>query len=169
MAEAGGVEPPGSLPGPAFKAGCPPLGASFQNAEGAGLEPAQRSHAVHRFQRCPSTSRSPSMSGETGTRTPDTWWCYTLSRRAPRPAGLSPWSGWPDSNRRPACRLRVGSVSRTRRADQAALQPGRDGRSRTCRIRAPSSARYRCATSRCVPSARLERASSWFVAKCSIH
>jgi hypothetical protein len=57
--------------------------------------------AVHRFQRCSSTSRSPSTSGETGTRTPDTLRCYTLSRRAPRPAGLSPWSGWPDSNRRP--------------------------------------------------------------------
>lgn len=60
-----------------------------------------RCDPVHRFQRCSSTSRSPSTSGETGTRTPDTSRCYTLSRRAPRPAGLSPWSGWPDSNRRP--------------------------------------------------------------------
>ena len=60
----------------------------------------------------------------------------------------------------------AASASRTRRADQAALQPGgRDGESRNPGLRAPRSARLPCAPSRCVPPARFERAASWFVAR----
>src|SRR6266516_5225590 len=63
--------------------------------------PPSARHAVHRFQRCPSTSRSPSRCGGGRSRTAKAF-ARPASHVVPSPRRLAPpWSGWPDSNRRP--------------------------------------------------------------------
>jgi hypothetical protein len=68
--------------------------------------PPRARHPVRRFQRRSSTSRSPSNARRDGDSNPGhPRGCYTLSRRAPRPAGLSP-CGTPETIRTSDTRIR---------------------------------------------------------------
>lgn len=74
-----------------------------------------------------------------------------------------PWSGWPDSNRRPRApeARALPSCATTRWSGRQDLN-----------LRPPGpqpGALPNCATSRCVPRTGFEPATPWFVARCSFH
>jgi hypothetical protein len=79
-----------------------PVGWRFHRRKVRDSNPPSARHAVRRFQRRPSTSRSPSMAAESGIE-PLRVLPQPHSRRWPAPAvgWLLHASGWPELNRRP--------------------------------------------------------------------
>ena len=76
---------------PDQESGARPSGASGIARKARDSNPPRACHPVRRFRRRSSTNRSPSIARRDGDSNPGhPRGCYTLSRRAPRPAGLSP-------------------------------------------------------------------------------